>query len=427
MEIGKRLCQSGLTAFALALTALASGCFWPMPGQGPDRDGHNAADTGITVDTVVSLHQVWAASLDGGPAADPVTSRHGVLASGARSLHALRAESGEPRWSSTPAAPLGMLQPFARDDHVLVGRWDKTATASDATEDLDVTLTLDAQSGASAGSPVDGQIVALRGRFALLWDVTYFPARVGGDFWGASLRVRDLDAGTTLCCEGLFSLNSPSPPPPAAAPLTLGSDWIFSSGPGINDPDDPTASFGNGVRGISIASPRTCFGLYHCASWGVPIDGSTATAPVLGDGQRTVYVGTDAGTVYAVDVTSASVLWSKSVGSAVTDSPALAGGSLFVPTASGALVALDAETGAHQWAGSADSKITQQPAVAGGVVFTGSVDGTVAAFDAAGCGATLCPRLWARSIGSAITGAPAVSAGHVYVGTADGRVVAFGT
>ena len=424
--IGKRLCQSGLMVLALALTALASGCFWPMPGQGPNRQSHNPVETGIAVDTAASLHEVWTANLGAGPTSDPVTSGYGVLATSGRSLHALRAESGQSRWSSTPAAPLSMLQPFARDEVVLAGRWDPTAAATDATEDLDVTLTLGAESGAIAGSPADGQIVALRGDRALLWDVTYFPARVGGDFWGAALRVRDLEAGTTLCCEGHFDLHSPSPPPPSPAPLTLGSDWIFNSGPGINDPDDPTGSFGNGVRGISIASPRTCFGLYHCASWGVPLDGSTATAPVLSGDQRIVYVGTDAGTVYAVDSTTESVLWSTSIGTAVTDSPALANGSLFVPTEAGALIALDAATGAKLWAGSGGGSIAQQPAVANGVVFTGAADGTVAAFDAGGCGASLCPRLWSRSTGSAITGAPAVSTGQLYVGTADGRMVAFG-
>jgi outer membrane protein assembly factor BamB len=397
-----------------------------MPGEGPGRQAHNQAESLIAADSVASLHQIWAASLDGGPAMDPVTSGYGVHVSGQRSTYTLAPESGQQRWSSTPTAPLSMLQPFVRGQNVLVGRWDNTASGSQATEGLDATITLDAQSGASTGSPVDGQIVALRGRFALLWDVSYYTARVGGPWWAASLRVRDLDAGTTVCCDGLYTLHSPSAPPPAPDPLTLGSEWIVTAGQGLNDPDDPTGSFGNGVRGISIANPRTCFGLYHCASWGVPIDGSTSTPPVLGDDQRIVFVGTDAGTVYAVDATTATVLWSRAVGSAVTDSPALAGGSLFVPTASGALVALDADTGAPQWAGSGGSKLTQQPAVAGGVVFTGSSDGTVAAFDAAGCGAALCPRLWSRSTGSAITGAPAVSVGHLYVGTADGRVVAFG-
>ena len=63
------------------------------------------------------------------------------------------------------------------------------------------------------------------------------------------------------------------------------------------------------------------------------------------DGEAAVYVGTDAGTVYAIDTASEDVLWSASVGSAVVDSPALADGSLFVPTSSGGLVVLDAATG----------------------------------------------------------------------------------
>lgn len=396
-----------------------------MPGQGPDRHAHNQEEDAISPDTVASLHQVWAKSLDGGPASDPVTSGFGVVVSGQRSSYSLAPESGEISWTYTVGAPLSVTQPFVRSNEVLVGRWDKTASTGAATEGLDVTLTLDAQTGNSTGPPVDGQLVALRGDRGLFWDVQYFPTTTSA-FWGAALTVRDLHSGTTFCCNGVYNLCSASPPPPAPVPLTLGSEFIFTAGLGINNPDNPTGSIGNGVRGISIQGPPDCFPPYTCPNWGTPLDGSTSTPPVLSENQRVAYVGTDAGTVYAVDTSTHSVLWSKSVGSAVTDSPALAGGSLFVPTASGPLFALDADTGAIEWAGSAGSRITQQPAVAGGVVFTGSANGTVAAYDAAGCGSNLCPKLWSRSTGSEITGAPAVSAGRLYVGTADGSLVAFG-
>jgi PQQ-like domain len=410
---------------AVAATVLLSGC-WPVPGQNAGRQGRTDTETPIGVETIASLHQVWDADLGGGPAGDPVAAPHAVYVSGQSALHALRSYSGQARWTVTPTAPEAMLQPVIRGANVFVGRWDPTASASVSTDGLDVTVPLAEGNGNPAGDPFDGQVVTLRGGLALLWDTRHFQGRSGPPFWGATLTVRNLATGATFCCDGFYGLFGASPPPPSPVPLTLGSQSILAAGVGVNDPANPETTVGNGVRGISIESPTLCLDLYLCPSWGVPLDGSTSTPPVLSDDQRVTWVGTDVGTVYAVDTTTAAVIWSTPVGSAVTDSPALAGGSLFVPTASGELVVLDASTGALKWSGSAGSRIGQQPAVAGGVVFTGSADGTVAAFDVAGCGATTCPQLWSGSAGSAVTGAPAVSGGRLYVGTEDGRLVAFG-
>jgi len=423
--MGHRVCRSGLASIAVASAVAFSGCFWPLPGQGPDRRAHNETESAIAPDTVSSLHQVWSKALDAGPVSDPVTSGFGVVASGRRSTYTLAPESGQTRWTHTVAAPLEVTQPFVRRNDVYVGHVDRTATATAETEGLDQTLTLDAETGTAHGSPVDGQPVALRGKLGLFWDWNYFPPRVNPAFWGVHLGVRDLDSGASSCCNDNYGLHSASPPPPPPAPITLGSDFIFTAGNYMNDSNNPPFSFGNGVRGFSLEGPPACSPPYICPNWGVPIDGTTSTAPVLNGDESVAYVGTDAGTVYAVDTNAHSVIWSRSIGSAVTDSPALADGSLFVPSAAGPLFVLDADTGTIDWAGSAGSKITQQPAVAGGVVFTGTANGTVAAYDASGCGNNLCPKLWSGSTGSEITGAPAVSAGRIYVGTADGRVVAF--
>jgi outer membrane protein assembly factor BamB len=418
-----RIAVSSSVGAALAL--VAGGCFWPMPGQGPNRQAHNIDEGSIAPGNVGSLHEVWSKSLAAGPAGDPVTSGFGVVVSGLRSTYSLAAESGDVRWTHSVAAPLTVTQPFVRGNDVLVGQTDQTATASATTESLDVTVTLDGGTGDPRGSPVDGQIVAERGKDGLFWDLNYFPPRVNPPFWGAYLTLRDLETGESSCCNDNYGLHSASPPPPPPAPLTLGSQFIFAAGYYFNDPANPTGSFGNGLRAFSRAGPPACSPPYLCPNWGVALGGSTSTAPVLSDDESIAYVGTDAGTVYAIDTTAHSVIWSKSIGSAVTDSPALADGTLFVPSAAGPLFALDAATGTIEWAGSAGSKITRQPAVAGGVVFTGSANGTVAAYAAAGCGANLCPKLWSASAGSEITGAPAVSAGRLYVGTAAGRVVAY--
>jgi serine/threonine-protein kinase len=198
---------------------------------------------------------------------------------------------------------------------------------------------------------------------------------------------------------------------------------MFDAGDGLLTTDVPT--FGNGLRAYSIDAPRVCFGNYVCHSWVVPLDGTVATAPVLTRGGEAAYTGTDAGTVYAADGATGQLLWTRSVGSAVVDTPALAGGSLYVPTSDQGLVVLDAATGTPQWSAAGDGTVVAQPAVAGGVVFTASTGGTLAAYDAGGCGASTCPPLWTAEAGAEVTGGPTVDRGVVYVATATARLQAY--
>ena len=209
---------------------------------------------------------------------------------------------------------------------------------------------------------------------------------------------------------------------------TLGTGAFYASGHGTlaTAPGDPGA--GPAVRAYAVSESRPgcgADGAEECPLWAAPIDG-TAPPAVLGTdpGGPTVYIGTSAGTVYALDAATGAVRWTASVGAAVSASVALAEGVLYVPTADGRLVALDA-TGTTLWEASTGARIGVQPAVAGGVVYAGSDDGSVDAFPAAGCGATTCTALWSAEAGSRITGAPAVSRGQLYVGTADGRLVAY--
>jgi len=192
----------------------------------------------------------------------------------------------------------------------------------------------------------------------------------------------------------------------------------------------PGGTLGNGVRSFAVAAaPATCPppapAGFACPQWGTALPGGTATDPVLGPGETTLYVATDAGAVHAVDTATGAVTWSAAVTGAGAAPPALAQGALYVPTAGGVVV-LDAASGAVRFTATTGSPVKVQPAVAGGVVYAGAADGTVAAFGAGGCGAATCAPRWSDATGSAITGAPAVDLGHLYVGTADGRIVAYG-
>lgn len=129
---------------------------------------------------------------------------------------------------------------------------------------------------------------------------------------------------------------------------------LFQAGPGLlatQPGESPTA---DGVRAYRLETGQVpacgAGGADLCPHWAVATDGEVRGHPVGGGqpgGVETVFAGTTAGTVYAIEGTSGFVSWTVPVGAAVTATPALApraGSSsdlLFVPTADGRIVAVD--------------------------------------------------------------------------------------
>jgi outer membrane protein assembly factor BamB len=111
--------------------------------------------------------------------------------------------------------------------------------------------------------------------------------------------------------------------------------------------------------------------------WATPLDG-TASQVVVGEDDRTIFVGTSAGTAYALDGDTGAVVWATPLGhGSIAQSPALAHGVLYFGTAEGAVVAVDGDDGSVQWSGTASAggqPVTAQPVVAGDVVYVGSSD-----------------------------------------------------
>jgi len=141
---------------------------------------------------------------------------------------------------------------------------------------------------------------------------------------------------------------------------------------------------------------------------------------VIGE-NATVYVGSAAKGVFALNAATGGERWEANVGASVTKAPALANGVLYVGSSDGRLSAI-AAGGCGQaqcpvlWTTATGSPITTQPAVAGGVVYTGSADGSVKAFNATGCGAGTCGPIWSANVGSSVDGGLAVEGGHLYAG-----------
>lgn len=417
----------GLGAAALALAL--GGC-WPMPGQNPDRTGSNPFETAITPETVAGLTLQWQAEV-GSTSEDvtPVVSSAGVHIGGDCALTTLDPTTGATRWTvpmTDPGLYCATTQPVVVD------------------------------------TPEGSRIVS----GAITWTSPKGPDTAAWLFDAAGRRLTPIGFGVAQTVRGtevVFVHGSTRESNPAttvvideAGPtprrlrslvvdldgtpgVTVAGGMVFEagSGPMTTEPGGD-GSRGQAVRAYSATDPSPgChvnwlpdLGLVRdveCPLWLTPTDGQPS-APVIGAGGATLYVGTDAGTLYALDADTGDVRWTASLGSAAS-TPALAGGRLYVQTADGALYALPAggcgaPTCAPTWEAPAGGGTTQ-PAVAGGVVVTTSSEGLVQAFDAAGCGAPTCPSLWEADSGIGGLSAPAVSGGQVYA-AGEGTLVAYG-
>ena len=427
--------------------ALGLSACWPAPGQNADRTGHNPFETEISPATVGSLGESWSARLDTADAGSPVLSAGRVHVTDGNALYGLSAATGARQWKTAltdfePGFLFTVGTTFVDGDRVGVSLVSNVLGGGGTLSLVDaatgaVEQTIEAGHVQSVRSPAAAAVSTFRGT-----DIT--PV--------ASLVHVDLATGTTSGGGLLYEGFAPEPQ------LTAGRDRIYGSGPGVLGPfgtivvpvpGGPPLVFptfdhlGDGVRSFELEGGRSCVPTfvgappppdrpwYECGAWATALDGATSAPPVIGPDESTVYVGTDAGTMYALDAATGAVRWSAPVGSGIQGPPALADGVLYVAAGAGELVALDAEgcgaaTCAPRWTAATGGPMVAQPAVAGGVVFTAAQDGTLRAFDAGGCAAEPCEALWSAETGSAITGSPAVSGGHLLVGTADGRLISYG-
>jgi outer membrane protein assembly factor BamB len=183
-----------------------------------------------------------------------------------------------------------------------------------------------------------------------------------------------------------------STPPVFSAPVVAG-DGYYAVTVGDEDGDS---------RLVALTTGGT-------VRWTVTLDGVPHKGPTVdtaGDG--TVYVGTDAGYLYAVGA-DGTVRWQSSLGGGVNTTPVLDGDSVFATTPS-RVVALNAETGEGRWSGTVDNVSKTGLGLGGGMVHVGGNE--VAAFDTDGT-----PRWRIELPGVAGTfGSPLYEAGTLYVG-----------
>jgi outer membrane protein assembly factor BamB len=412
------------------LMLAAAGC-WPVPGQNPDRTGHNPFEAGITSANVTSLHEVWRwrASADAAVSA-PVTSPGGVHLSVRCGLVTLAPATGAVRWSQSNQTCLDLHGfAYSSDPHVastpdgqrvILGLGYGFVRPPGFEESVWVSGGFDVDSGAPEGGADVGFVWGLRGSQL----VGFKQAPSGPGLTGRTLLLATVDGSLQRSIPfGLAGAGSSGP-----VEVTLGAQYFFHSGYGALSTEPGGTAAGNGLRAFSIAAPDPgCGGSSECPVWATATDGRPSVAVLDGDA-ATAYVVTDVGTVYAIDSTSGAVRWTAAAGGA--GKPALAGDQLFVPTFDGRVVVLNAAgcgsptcTPQGEFSTSSTSPVSS-PIVAGDVLYT-TAGGSVFAFAAAGCGTTPCPPLWSVATGGASATSPVVTNGRLYVSIGN-ALIAYG-
>jgi eukaryotic-like serine/threonine-protein kinase len=165
-------------------------------------------------------------------------------------------------------------------------------------------------------------------------------------------------------------------------------------------------------------------------AWRAATGADVVSSPVIaGD---VVYVGSDDGWLYALDLATGARRWRVDLGSPVSASPAVGGGLVYVAARDGRVWAVEAQTGARRWRLATGPLVpfpwghesgdyyVSSPTYVDGTVVLGAGDGRVYAVEAASGRVR-----WRGVTEGRIRGTPAVWQGSVFVGAFDGRVYCF--
>ncbi len=139
-----------------------------------------------------------------------------------------------------------------------------------------------------------------------------------------------------------------------------------------------------------------------------------------------VYVGSNNGSLYALNAANGAVVWSYNTGGIISSSPTVADGAVYIGTipngTASAMFALNAATGQEIWQRAINTAVdTSSPVVvspSGGTtpfVCAGTTFGNISAWSIADG-----TKTWTFETGNSSYSSPAVSNGHLYVGSNDG-------
>jgi outer membrane protein assembly factor BamB len=198
--------------------------------------------------------------------------------------------------------------------------------------------------------------------------------------------------------------------------LILGAAMAVAS-PQLAAAADGTAAFRGDAARTGVQSGPGPAGA-PVVLWRARTGGAVRSTPAIVAG--VVYVGSDDGTVYALDAASGAVRWRAWTGDPVVASPAVADGLVYIGAYAGenagALFALDAASGAVRWAvRMPEGSPFASPVVVDGTVYAASTR-QLYALDAATGAVRWSFAMFNQGGGGDVFPSPAVADGVVYVG-----------
>ena len=146
----------------------------------------------------------------------------------------------------------------------------------------------------------------------------------------------------TLCVMGCTT--SPASQPVSLSPASLPSVTPIAASPSADSARDVLLFRGDAARTGQMPGPVPAAA--PALLWRFPADGPVRTAQAVMGGS--VFVASDAGTLFAIERSTGKVSWQRSLNGRPT-SPALAGDRLIIGSSTGRLTAIDANTGESLW------------------------------------------------------------------------------
>ncbi len=130
-----------------------------------------------------------------------------------------------------------------------------------------------------------------------------------------------------------------------------------------------------------------------------------------------VYVGSDEGTLYALDLATGRPKWKHEIGEAIESSPTVVGGLVIFGDDAGVLHACDAKTGAARWKFETEGRIISSANYCRGRIVFGSYDGYLYCLQLENG-----KQIWKYSAEERVHATPALAGPYAMVGGCDGHL-----
>lgn len=224
-------------------------------------------------------------------------------------------------------------------------------------------------------------------------------------------NLQTANAIATMATDLDLSTAVPLPPTPTGPAAQSSGD---SSGQSW-----PNSGLNPGRTRALDAKINTPLNRLWAKTYGQDLPGSPV---IVGD---TIYLGSDYGALYAIDIKTGDKKWFFTSGP-IVDTPAVAGNTIYFGSQNGFFYAVDLTTQKKKWDFPTLSPITGSPQVINGAVYFGGQDGSFYVVDA-NTGQKRCALSLGQPFNNGVTGSPAIVNNLALFGVNDGRFIGMDT